>query len=99
MATMIDSEQRRHARALAIFLAIGLVLGQAFAVEPAPELPDPGQTRMTREQQQQLGLQVAAEVYSKMPVLPDSSLETKYIQDLGKRLVATIPPQHSWPFQ
>jgi hypothetical protein len=96
---MIHSEQRRHARALAVFLAIGLVLGQAFAVEPAPELPDPGQTRMTREQQQQLGLQVAAEVYSKMPVLSDSSVETKYIQDLGKRLVATIPPQHSWPFQ
>jgi len=34
-----------------------------------------------------------------MPVLPDSSPETKYIQALGARLVATIPPEHSWPFQ
>jgi beta-barrel assembly-enhancing protease len=34
-----------------------------------------------------------------MPVLPDSSPETKYVQALGKRLVKTIPPDRSWPFQ
>ena len=54
---------------------------------------------MTRDQQQQLGLQVAAEVYKQMPVLPDSSPETQYIQALGKRLYSTIPPDRSWPFQ
>jgi predicted Zn-dependent protease len=54
---------------------------------------------MTRDQQKQMGLQVAAEVYKQMPVLPDSSPETQYIQALGKRLVNTIPPAHSWPFQ
>jgi len=65
----------------------------------APELPDPGNTSISREQQQQLGFQAAAEVYKQMPVLPDSSPETQYIRQLGQRLVATIPPETSWPFQ
>src|SRR5499433_4157817 len=34
-----------------------------------------------------------------MPVLPDSSPETQYIRQLGQKLVATIPPQNSWPFE
>jgi len=54
---------------------------------------------MTRDEQKQLGLQAAAQVYAQMPVLPDSSPETKYIQALGKRLFTTIPADRSWPFQ
>ena len=54
---------------------------------------------MSRDQQRQLGLQVAAQVYQQMPVLPDSSEETKYIRQLGEKLVATIPPEYSWPFE
>jgi hypothetical protein len=80
-------------------LAIWLVAAPGLAVGPAPELPDPGKPRMTRDQQKQLGLQVAAQVYQQMPVLPDSSPETQYIQALGKRLVSTIPADRSWPFQ
>jgi hypothetical protein len=34
-----------------------------------------------------------------MPVLPDSSPETQYIRQVGKRLVATIPAENSWPFE
>ena len=63
-----------------------------------PTFPDPGHT-MSRDQQIQLGLQSAAQVYKQMPVLPDTSPETQYIRQLGKRLVATIPPEHSWPFE
>jgi len=70
-----------------------------LAAGGAPELPNPGNPSMTRAQQQQVGLQAAAEVYKQMPVLPDSSPETKYIQNLGTRLSKTIPPEHSWPFQ
>jgi hypothetical protein len=54
---------------------------------------------MTRDEQKQLGLQVANQVYTQMPVLPDSSPETQYIQALGKKLVNTIPADRSWPFQ
>jgi Zn-dependent protease with chaperone function len=96
---MVTSRQSRHAQLLALLMAIWLAAGSCLAVISAPELPDPGHPRMSSEQQKQLGLQVAAQVYTQMPVLPDSSPETKYIQVLGKRLVATIPPDRSWPFQ
>jgi predicted Zn-dependent protease len=66
----------------------------------APQLPNPGTVSgMSKEEQQKLGLQAAAEVYKQMPVLPDSSPETQYIQQLGKKLVAVIPEQYSWPYQ
>ena len=64
-----------------------------------PHLPDPGNTGVSKQQQEQLGLQAAAEVYKQMPVLPDSSPETQYIQQLGRKLVAVIPAQDSWPYQ
>src|SRR5262249_2163467 len=87
------------ARCLAVWLPVWLMAAQYSVAASAPELPDPGRPRMTRDQQQQLGLQVAAEVYKQMPVLPDSSPETQYIQALGKRLYTTIPTDRSWPFQ
>jgi len=64
-----------------------------------PQLPDPGHTRISRQQQQQLGFQSAQEVYKQMPVLPDSSPVTEYVRQVGNRLVAAIPKQNSWPFQ
>src|SRR6516162_9765803 len=80
--------------------AIALVLGtQVFAQSNAPSFPDPGKPHMSRDNQRSLGLQAAAQVYQQMPVLPDSSPETQYIRQLGNKLVATIPPQYSWPFE
>jgi hypothetical protein len=54
---------------------------------------------MSRQDQQALGLQVAAKVYEQMPVLPDNSMETQYVRQIGQKLVATIPPEHAWPFE
>jgi predicted Zn-dependent protease len=54
---------------------------------------------MSREQQQQLGLQAAAEVYKQMPLLPDSSPVTQYVQQLGSKLVKVVPQQYTWPYQ
>lgn len=54
---------------------------------------------MTKEEQEKLGLQAAAEVYKQMPVLPDSSPVTQYIQRVGKRLANVIPSDRSWPYQ
>ena len=99
MCFRIRFEPVTYGRRLAVCLACCLVAGQVLAVVGAPELPDPGNPRMSREQQAQLGLQAASEVYKQMPVLPDSSRETQYIRKLGKRLAATIPPERSWPFQ
>ncbi len=95
---MIGPQYRRSLPCILICLLLA-VSTAVFAVAPAPELPDPGNPSMTREQQEQLGRQAAAEVYKQMPVLPDFSPETKYIRSLGERLVATIPPEHSWPFE
>jgi predicted Zn-dependent protease len=95
----MTSTRSQYPRMLAVFLAIWLATGQCWGVVAAPELPNPGNPRMTRDQQKQMGLQVAGQVYTQMPVLPDSSPETQYIQALGKRLVNTIPPDRSWPFQ
>jgi beta-barrel assembly-enhancing protease len=92
-------KKRTYVQGPAIFVMYCLTVAAGFATVSEPVLPDPGKPRLTRDQQQKLGLQVAAEVYKQMPVLPDSSAETKYIQELGKRLYTTIPPEHSWPFQ
>ena len=89
------SIQRAIASALILLLAV-----LAGAVSPSvPQLPDPGHTSMSREDQENLGLQAMAEVYKQMPVAPDSSPVTQYVEQLGRRLQKQIPPQFSWPYQ
>ncbi|MGC2741714.1 MAG: M48 family metallopeptidase [Candidatus Angelobacter sp.] len=99
--------QKRNFSIRMLALLLALVLTQPFAfitqaqAEAAgvPQLPDPGTTGMNRQQQQQLGLQAMGEVYKQMPVLPDSSPETQYVQRLGKKLAAVIPADRTWPYQ
>jgi Zn-dependent protease with chaperone function len=92
-------------RTLALLLALLLTQPLAFMTQAqaeaggVPQLPDPGTTGMNRQQQQQLGLQAMSEVYKQMPVLPDSSPETQYIQRLGKKLAAVIPADRTWQYQ
>jgi hypothetical protein len=87
-------------RAVAVLLAI-LMAVPAWPATPTvtPELPDPGTTGMTKEQQEQLGLQAVGEVYKQMPVLPDSNPLSQYVQQLGRKLATVIPAQYSWPYQ
>ena len=83
-----------------IRIAVTLLITTLLSAQSAsPEFPNPGKVGMSRDQQRQLGLQAAAQVYKQMPVLPDNSPETQYIRQLGQKLVATIPPQYSWPFE
>ena len=85
---------------IAVLTFISLVPAQECRAQASgPRLPDPGNPSITRDQQKKLGLQTAAEVYKQMPVLPDNSPETQYVRQLGERLVATIPPEMSWPFE
>ncbi|GAC1437864.1 MAG: hypothetical protein NVS1B11_03870 [Terriglobales bacterium] len=88
------------AKTLAICLAI-LMTQPMWAATPTyiPQLPDPGSVGITKEQQIQIGRKAMAEVYKQMPVLPDSSPETQYVQQLGRRLAAVIPAQYSWPYE
>ena len=80
---------------ISVFLAASVY---AAAQSAGPVFPDPGKT-MSKDKQEALGLGVAAQVYTQMPVLPDSSPESQYIRQLGKKLVTTIPSQYSWPFE
>src|SRR5262245_31583505 len=87
-------------RALALTMVLLVSTTPLLAVTGAPELPNPGTVRgISREQQVQLGRQAMAEVYQQMPVLPDSNPVTQYVQQLGKKLVAQIPQQYSWPYE
>ena len=88
----------RPLRALLWLIAPCLAV-QAYAQSAGPNFPDPGKPGMSRDQQRTLGLQAAAQVYQQMPVLPDNSPETQYIQQLGKKLVTAVPSEHSWPYE
>ncbi len=68
-------------------------------VKSQPELPNPGQVSVSKQEQEKLGLKVAGEVYQQMPVLPDSDRVAGYVQQIGKRLQAVIPKQYDWPYQ
>jgi len=92
--------RKLRARALAVILTI--VIAQPLWLEgqgAAPVLPDPGSTSLDRQKQEQLGQQAMGEVYKQMPVLPDSSPVTRYVQELGKKLETVIPQDKSWPYQ
>lgn len=89
---------RGHGRRLLWPIVLWLAV-QANAQSAAPTFPNPGKASMSRENQQALGKEAAAQVYQQMPVLPDNSPETQYIRQLGQKLVATIPQQYSWPFE
>ena len=57
----------------------------------------PCKNNFSPEQQIQLGDKAKQQVYQQMPVLPDSSPVTKYIQQLGEKLTAHAPG-HKWPY-
>jgi Zn-dependent protease with chaperone function len=90
---------RASSKSLAAAIALTLLPGPASPVVSGPELPNPGRTGMSRQQQIQLGFQSAEQVYKGTPVLPDSSPETQYVRQLGAKLVATIPQQYTWPYE
>jgi beta-barrel assembly-enhancing protease len=57
----------------------------------------PCRNNMSPQQQIQLGQKVVDQVYQQMPVLPDSSRVTQYVQALGQKL-ATQAPGYRWPY-
>jgi len=96
-------KQRGSASRVLAFILVWLLATPACPATAAtvtPQLPDPGTVSGAgKEDQQQLGLKAMAEVYKQMPVLPDSSPVTQYIQQLGSKLQTVIPAQYSWPYQ
>jgi len=82
------------ARLLALTLVLSLV-GPTLA--SARYKPTTGRNAFSEEQEIQLGKEASADVYKKMPVLPESDPLTRYVQKLGNRLAANAPG-YKWPY-
>ncbi|HZP25386.1 MAG TPA: M48 family metallopeptidase [Terriglobales bacterium] len=93
------TKNRAVLKGLSLLTTLCLLVSQAVGVTGGPELPNPGKAPLTHDQQIQLGLKAASQVYQQMPVLPDNSPETQYIRQLGAKLEAVIPKQYSWPYE
>lgn len=85
-------------RMVAIALA-AILTSFAWPALAGPELPYPGTVSMSRQEQEKLGLEAMSEVYKQMPVLPDSSSVTRYVEHLGNKLAEQIPQPYTWPYQ
>jgi predicted Zn-dependent protease len=59
--------------------------------------PHPCKNAFTEQQEITEGQKAAQDVYKQMPVLPDSSPVSRYVQQLGARLV-THAPGYKWPY-
>lgn len=60
-------------------------------------VPVVGDIKMSPEQQIELGRKAAAEAERQLPILPESSPVTKYVQQLGAKLAAKAPG-YKWPY-
>lgn len=81
------------------FSRIGLAL---LAIAAAAQLQAssefvPCKNSYSPQQQIELGEKAKAQVYKQMPVLPDSSPVTRYIDALGHRIAANAPG-YKWPY-
>jgi Zn-dependent protease with chaperone function len=59
--------------------------------------PRPCKNAFTEQQEITEGQKAAQEVFKQMPVLPDSNPVSRYVQQLGMRLVA-YAPGYKWPY-
>src|SRR6201990_1377332 len=83
-----------------VLLAALLLLAPILAVPTtgwARYVPHPCKNAFTEQQEITEGQKAAQEVYEQMPVLPDSSPVSRYVQQLGARLV-TYAPGYKWPY-
>lgn len=78
---------------LLVLAVLALLAPYVFArVELAP-----CKNHYTPAQQIELGDKAKAQVYRQMPVLPDSSPITQYVEQLGEKLAAQAPG-YKWPY-
>lgn len=83
---------------------VALLLAVGFAVPlPAQFQPVTCKNAYTPQEEIDAGDKIAREVYTQMPVLPDSDPVSQYVQQLGARLVAVAPLtpglDKQWPFR
>ena len=79
----------RHARILATLAVTAALTVSSAAAQTKIVAP---QTKYSPAQDVQLGQEAAAEVRKEMPLLNDERVDD-YVEDIGRRLVAAIPPE------
>ncbi|HEX3436823.1 MAG TPA: M48 family metallopeptidase [Pseudacidobacterium sp.] len=92
-------KNRHISQSLILFL---LVATSAIPACASFQQPPPCKNAFTPEKEIAEGKKGAQQVYKTMPVLPDSSPVTQYVQRLGAKLVQSAPPSASgtqWPFE
>ncbi len=83
----------RFQAALVVVLALVTGAPPAFARFQ----PQPCKNSFSPQQEIALGKKAEAQVYQQMPILPDSSPVSQYVQQLGAKLVAHAPGE-KWPY-
>jgi len=81
-----------RSRLISLALIAALTLPAFARVQPTT-----GFDIYSREEELEVGKQAAEETSHQMPLLPDSSPVTKYVQQLGKKLAAHAPGE-GWPY-
>jgi Zn-dependent protease with chaperone function len=76
--------------ALVLFLAPNAIRAQGTRI-------DMPKNRYTVEQDVELGRQAANEIARQMPLLPENSLADRYVESVGRNLVAAVPAQFRQP--
>jgi Zn-dependent protease with chaperone function len=76
--------------ALVLFLAPNAIRAQGTRIE----MP---KNKYTVAQDVELGRQAASEIARQMPLLPDNSEAGRYVESVGAKLVAAVPPQFRQP--
>lgn len=77
---------------------VALIIGGATNAAWARfQVPPPCKNAFSVQQEQAEGTKYAGEIFKQMPVLPDNSPVSQYIQQLGKKLVA-VTPGYRWPY-
>jgi len=81
---------------LAVGMAAMLGLGQLTAIAQGTriEIPD---NKYTVQQDIQLGRQAAAEVEKQLPIMRENNDVDRYVESVGRRLVAAIPREYQQP--
>jgi Zn-dependent protease with chaperone function len=90
----------RGQKSLPFLLLIATIVASACGTARAQEAEvalQPCKNHYSPEKQIEIGQKAAAQVYKEMPVLPDSSPVTQYVQALGEKLVA-YAPGYRWPY-
>lgn len=96
---VMDRNPRRDPFLLKLLSALAFVLILCPGTRAVAARVDlqPCSNHVTPAQQIAIGHKVARQVYQQMPVLPDDSEVTRYVQSLGGKLAAYIPG-YKWPF-